>query len=93
MLQILTFDYKCRCGTPLRIPIRPEFENPLYVMEVEKQHKLLERQLHDMGIELMKLARECLDAGVKPEILERADRLREMLKEWERFFKDSKDEN
>lgn len=87
--RMLTFDFEChRCRTPLRIPLRTEWDNPVYVMEMERQHRLLKEQLGQMGSDLMELAHECLDAGVKPEILRRADELREMIDEWKRLLGD-----
>lgn len=85
--HFLTFDFQCRrCGTPLRIPIHPEFDNPAYVMGIERQHGYLREHLSQMEADLMALARECLDAGVKPEIMRRADELRETIREWLRIL-------
>ncbi len=87
---ILTFDFQCYgCGRPLRIPIRPEWDNPVYIMEMERQHRLLKEQMVSMGQDLMTLARECLEAGVKPEVLKRADEIREALDNWQRRLGES----
>ena len=58
-------------------------------MLVEEQQRHLREYVTRMGEDLMDLARECLDAGVKPEILQRADRLRDILNEWKRMIGDA----
>jgi hypothetical protein len=88
-LPILTFDFRCfNCGFPQRIPVPPEFDSPAYVMLMEKEHELLKKEMANMSSTLMELAHECLDAGVKPEVLRRADALKAMIDEWRRKLGD-----
>ena len=87
MPTILTVDYTCRCGQPIRIPIRPEWDNPAYVMGVIHEHDQLKLELGQIKSDLLVLARECLNAGLKPEILRRADELRKRLDAWSKRLK------
>jgi hypothetical protein len=82
---ISTVDFQCfGCGRMNHIPVRPSFENPLFVMEMEREHRLLNEELNRMGHTLMELANECLDAGVKPQIMRKADEIKRMLDQWKR---------
>lgn len=76
-LEIETF--RCRCGNPINIPIRQEWNSPLYIMEMEREHARLWKQIDGMHKALMELAQECVDAGVRPSCLRRADELKELL--------------
>lgn len=88
-LPILTFDFQCfGCGRPLRIPIRPEWDNPVYVMEMERQHRLMREEITELRTALIELAGECVDAGVKPSILQRADEMKEKLRVMLKWFDD-----
>jgi hypothetical protein len=88
--SITRFECRCfHCGSPFLVPIKPEYENPMHVMLVEEQQRVFRKHIAAMGDDLMQLARECVDAGVRPEILRRADRLREILDEWMRSMGDA----
>lgn len=81
--SITTFEFRCsQCGGICHYPTPSEYDSPMHVMLVEEQQRVLMTQIGHMGADLMDLARECLDAGVRPEILRRADKLREILDEW-----------
>ena len=61
----------------------------MHVMLVEEQQRHLKKHVLQMGEDLVELAKECLDAGAKPEILQRVDRLRGILNEWKRLIGDA----
>ena len=87
--SIETFDWRCfSCGFPQSVPIKPGWDNPVYVMEMERVHKVFLDHIGCMEVELMDLAEECVDAGVKPEILRRADELKAMLNAWRKALGD-----
>ncbi len=79
---ILTFDFHCgACGRPSKIPIKRGWDNPVYVMEMEKQHRLLRDEITRLKECLIELAGECVEAGVRPMILRRADEMKERFQE------------
>lgn len=83
----LVFDHQChRCGTPIRIPLKRDWSAPLYVMHMEREHKFLLERLTEMHADLLELAGECVDAGVKPSIMKRADELRDRFRELKQRF-------
>ena len=87
---IMTIDFRCcECGHHMQIPIRPEWDNPVYVMEVERQHRLIREELVLLRKGLVELAGECVDAGVRPECLKRADEINERLNNAMKWFEDN----
>lgn len=83
----MTSEVSCqRCGTRLLIPLQREWSSPLYVMHMEKEHEMLRELLCHMKDDLLELANECVEAGVRPEIMRRADRMREQFDELKRRF-------
>lgn len=79
-LPTLYFETRCRrCGEPSVYPIPSD--NPAYHMHLEQHNFKLQKQVEDLQDDVMTLAKECLDAGVRPEVIRRADRLLETLKE------------
>lgn len=83
----MTSDAVCQnCGTPILIPLYRDWSSPLYVMHMEKEHKLLREALCRMHEDLMELAGECVEAGVRPGVLRRADALRDQFRELKKRF-------
>lgn len=84
-IHIEVRDCRCPCGRMIRIPIEDSFSDPFYVEEVAKRHRHIEECLHLMRKDVMELAQECLDAGVKPAIMRRADELMELFRALKRM--------
>lgn len=86
-----TFEYiecRCyRCGFMNRLPVKPGWDNPLHVMEMEKRYEHLESYTRQVAKDLMELAAECVDAGVRPSVLKRADEMRQQLQSLLEWFK------
>lgn len=81
----LTINYRChQCNTPIVIPLKRDWSSPLYVMHMEREHKIIREMLGSMQADLMALAAECVESGVRPEILKRADRTRDLFRELKR---------
>lgn len=74
------------CGRKLEIPIKPDWSSPLYVMYMEREHQKLKRALAEAREDLVELAGECVEAGVRPSILRRADELRATFDDLKRRF-------
>lgn len=73
-------EVRCRgCGWPISIPMRPEYSDPVYVAHVERENKKLVGEIANVHELLLELAAECVDAGVRPAMLRRADELKELL--------------
>lgn len=78
----MTTDWQCsQCGRQIVIPLKRDWNSPLYVMHMEQEHKVLRDQLIQMQRDLIELAQECVNAGVRPEILKRADATRKLFEE------------
>lgn len=79
-LQFEVRDVRCRgCGQPISIPMRSEYSDPVYVAHVELENVVLMKEINHAHEVLMELAGECVEAGVKPAFLRRADELKELL--------------
>lgn len=70
-----------KCGGHFRILVHPEFTDPIYVEFIETENKVIKEMLNEMYRDLLELAEECVNAGVRPKILRRADDLRKRLNE------------
>lgn len=87
-LPILDRIGKCaKCGLKIQVPILPEFRDPLYVEHVRTLNEFLQGELVRAHEELLELAAECVDAGVRPSILKRADELKLKLEELFRKYR------
>lgn len=82
----LTVNYRCNCGSLIKIPLNRDWSSPLYIMHMEKEHKMIRETLCSMKTDLLELAEECVEAGVRPEILKRADALRDQFSELKKRF-------
>lgn len=72
----MTIDCRCRkCDTPFRIPLNRDWSSPLYVMHMEREHRMIRDVLSALQKDMLELAGECVEAGVRPELLRRADRM------------------
>ena len=74
------------CGRPLLLPLKHDWSSPLYVMHMEREHEMLKEILSRMHKDLIELAEECVEAGVRPSMLKRADAVNAQLKAWKRRF-------
>lgn len=79
-------DYQCSCGRRIAIPIKPDWTDPLYVMYVVDQNKMVLDMLAIQRKEIIELAGECVDAGVRPSILKRADEMLALLESLKKRF-------
>ena len=82
----LTFEYRCDCGKPFLVPLKRDWSSPLYVMHMEREHEYLKRTLVQAQKDLLELASECVEAGVRPSVLKRADELRDLFNSLKRRF-------
>lgn len=74
------------CRKMMRIPVQRDWSSPLYVMQMEDEHRMLREQLVQMHKDMVELASECVDAGVRPSILKRADEINALFKSLKRRF-------
>jgi hypothetical protein len=85
----MTFEvenYRCQCGADIKIPIRECYTNPLYVWEVERQNKYVLKVLQKMQGDVMRLAGECLEAGVEPTIMREFNEMMALFNDLKRRF-------
>lgn len=83
----MTSEVSCqRCGARLLIPLKRDWSSPLYVMHMEQEHEIIRGILVQMNRDMIELAKECVEAGVRPEILKRADQMRDKFNELKRRF-------
>jgi hypothetical protein len=80
-------NYRCRCGTPISIPIKPDYTDPLFIWELERQVEIVRKRLEEVERQFMRLARECLDAGVKTSIMVEFEEAIAILKAYRDMFK------
>lgn len=74
-------DYHCQCGKRISLIIRPEWTEPLLVMQAIEDVERTRKHLYQLAKDFDELCRECLDAGVKPATMKRADEAIRLLKE------------
>lgn len=74
------------CRRKMAIPIKPDWSSPLFVMQMEREHEKLKRSLVEASKDLKQLAEECVEAGVRPSVLRRADELRVLFDDLKRRF-------
>jgi len=58
------------------------------VMEMERQYRLIREEISGLREALWELAGECVEAGVRPSILLRADEMKEQLQAMLKWFED-----
>jgi hypothetical protein len=68
------------------IPLQRDWSSPLYVMHMEDEHRMYSAILTKMHADMIELAGECVEAGVRPSILKRADELNALFKELKQRF-------
>lgn len=84
---VMTSEVSCqKCGTRLLIPLKRDWSSPLYVMHMENEYEIIRGALVQMHRDMIELAKECVEAGVRPEILKRADKMRDTFNELKRRF-------
>lgn len=77
---VLAMGFQCRhCREPVSIPLRHDCSNPLYVMWLEKEQEMLRKEYQVLHEHFTELAKECVDAGVRPEFMRRTDEILEAL--------------
>lgn len=85
--RIQTTQVDCvHCRRPMLIPLKRDWSSPLYVMHMEGEHKMYKDILAKMHTDLIELAGECVEAGVRPSIMKRADEMNALFKELKQRF-------
>jgi hypothetical protein len=89
---VISMGFRCRCcREPISIPLRHDCSNPIYVMWLEKEQAMLQKEYQVLHEHFTELARECVDAGVRPAFMRRADEMREKLNQLLNRFKRADD--
>lgn len=81
-------DCICACGRRLHIPAKSVYSDPFYVEHVRHMNVKLEKEFFVLRDQLLELAGECVDAGVRPAMLRRADEMRAKLDELLEMFRE-----
>ncbi len=76
------YETKCaNCNHPLFVPIKHGYDNPAFVMEIERRQYQMRDEIIELRRRLIELAGECVAAGVKPTILREADEMKNRFNE------------
>lgn len=82
MISPPTFATSCiHCNKPMLIPLKHDWAHPLYVFHMVDEHKALRKMLTHAHDEMLELAQECVEAGVRPSVLKRADETMKLFRE------------
>lgn len=89
MTQQVIASARCNCvhcGKPMMLPLKHDWSDPLYVMHMEEEHRRYGDLLSKLHADMIELAGECVEAGVRPSILKRADELNALFKALKQVF-------
>lgn len=74
------------CKEQTRIELKGEYLDPVFVMGIAEENAYLRHHLSALHKEFSELARECLDAGVKPASMKRFEEVMELIRKLRRQF-------
>lgn len=76
------YETKCaNCNRPLFVPVAYGYDNPAFVMAIERRQYQMRDEITELRRRLIELAGECVAAGVKPTILREADEMKKRFNE------------